>query len=101
MGSPQDIPAPSDYDGDGYVDFAVYRLNDWYILTSGNAGAYSVNWGYIPDVPLPADYDGDGLGDVAIYRPDNGVWYVRRSSSGTGLSVEWGVDGDIPVRPQP
>jgi hypothetical protein len=57
-GTSTDVPAPADYDGDGQVDFAVYRPSEskWYILlsTTGYTANIAVAAGTpLVDLPLP------------------------------------------------
>ena len=86
--SPRASKVPSDFDGDGKADIAVYRPSSgvWYLLQSGDAydptkyKAYL--WGISTDIPVPGDYDGDGLADIAVRRPSTGIWYILQSSDG-------------------
>jgi len=83
------LPTPSDFDGDGRSDAAVFRpsTGQWWMR-----GLAPVVYGVTGDVPLSADFTGDGRTDVAVFRPSSGVWYVH------GLpAVAFGRTGDVPV----
>jgi hypothetical protein len=94
---------PSDYDGDGRADPAVYRTTtgEWFILNSSGPPTH-VGWGApsLGDVPVPADFDDDGRTDIAIYRLLTGEWFVIRSTNGSLLTLSWGAPslGDMPLR---
>jgi hypothetical protein len=68
-----DVPVPSDYDGDGRADVAVWRSTDgrWYVIRSSDGAQSAVQWGAasLGDIPVPADYDGDGRTAFAVFRP--------------------------------
>lgn len=96
-----DVLVPSDYDGDGKADVAVWRPGSshsvFYVLPSTTGTPFGVQWGAPTDFPVAADYDGDGKSDLAVWRPSDGVWYILQSYTNTPLGVAWGQSGDVPI----
>lgn len=108
-----DAPVPSDYDGDGKADLAMFRFdfkgvyddpNTYYVLRSSDSTVQAQQMGdFNTDYLCPGDYDGDGKTDFAMWRgygPDtNGVWYVMRSTDSNIQAQAWGLgDSDVPVQ---
>ncbi|MBV9210653.1 MAG: VCBS repeat-containing protein [Acidobacteria bacterium] len=99
-GEPRAIEShPSDYDGDGTSDFAVFRPSSggWFILNSGSNTFNGVQFGANGDVPVDGDFDGDSRSDIAVFRPSTGQWFILRSSDGQFLATQFGQNGDKPV----
>jgi hypothetical protein len=103
-----DTPVPTDYDGDGKADLAVYRYgmspnNSYLIRRSSDLGYRVQTWGsYTTDFTLPGDFDGDGKGDFVAARtggtPSSPLyWWILQSSTGTMRFVPWGNSADLPV----
>lgn len=91
---------PSDYDGDGRADPAVYNAANatWTIRHSATGQTTSTVWGSTGDRPVQNDYDGDGRTDLAVFNNAySAVWTIRRSSDATTRTETFGTTGDIPV----
>jgi hypothetical protein len=107
FGTTGDIRINGDFDGDGYLDYAIWRPanGSWYVYPSGctgggacsSPGLMTKQWGLPGDIPVPGDYDGDGKTDYAVYRPPYGLWFIILSSTGQTVIQQWGLPGDIPV----
>lgn len=76
FGISTDKLVPSDYDGDGKTDLAVYRDGTWYLQRS------------------MLGFAAIGRTDIAVYR--DGVWHVKLSWAGY-RAFQFGSPGDIPV----
>jgi len=97
-----------DFDGDGRIDFTVWRPwngGDWYIINSQTGLQTQTHWGGWGDIPVPGDYNGDGKTDIAAWRPETGDWWVLYDPTtdtyppDSYLKQNWGSGalGDIPV----
>jgi Carboxypeptidase regulatory-like domain/FG-GAP-like repeat len=90
------VAAPSDFDGDGKSDIAVFRPSDggWYVLKSSSGFTTSSldRFGLPGHIPVPGDYNGDGTIDRAVFQPATATWFVQNL-----LQIQFGQPGDIPV----
>jgi hypothetical protein len=93
-GTPGDVPAPADYDGDGRDDAAAWTpaSGTWKIVMSGDGSTQTAAWGGPADKPVPADYDGDGRADLAVWRAASAEWIIRNVGQ-----FYYGASGDVPV----
>jgi hypothetical protein len=103
-----DIPAPSDYLGQGKSQIAVFRPTSQQMFILSNAtgtGATSIvnlGFGQAGDVPQFIDFQGSGRGQVILYRPSNQNWLVRQDDGTNITAGPFGGSfapsaGDIPV----
>lgn len=90
---------PSDFDGDGTSDLAVFRPSSgtWFLINSGSNTFSGIQFGAAGDVPIDGDFDGDARNDIAVWRPSTGAWFILNSSNGTVNGTTFGQNGDKPV----
>jgi hypothetical protein len=83
MGLPGDLPVVGDWDGNGVVNYGVFRPNvspSTFFLDVDRIGG--ADWtvplaGFYPqDIPVAGDWDGDGDDDIGAYNPLNGTFYL-------------------------
>ncbi|MEO8702123.1 MAG: hypothetical protein ABI867_18920 [Kofleriaceae bacterium] len=106
FGLENDLPlGPVKRDGDGQLDFAVWRPSNgtWYYLlnprSNWTSGYAEVQWGTPGDVPVQGfDLDHDHLDDEVVWRPAGSgtTLFFRSSTTGAFNSVAVGNPGDIP-----
>ncbi len=90
--------APSDFDGNGTAELAVYHpsTGNWY-LSFGGVTRWTHAFGWSSAIPVPADYDGDGLQDFGVYHPASGNWYILESASGHSETIQFGWSATVPL----
>lgn len=111
-----DFVLPTDFDGDGNADIAVWRgVNAtgpqggfFFILRSSDSTVNTVDFGILGDDPtVSGDYDGDGLSDPAVFRCPSAAagqctYYYLGSNNNPGGNitfVPWGFGQFFTVFP--
>jgi uncharacterized delta-60 repeat protein len=96
-GTTGDKAVRGDFDGDGWMDPAIFRLSTgtWVFRRSSNQQVVFEQWGVASDRLVPADYDGDRRTDLAVFR--DGTWFIRPSGGGALRFIQFATATDVPV----
>jgi hypothetical protein len=99
FGDPGDVPLSADFDGDGIIDYAIYRpsTRQFWWKRSSDSVLGSSTFGDTNDIPIVADFDGDGKTDISIYHPSTSRFWFINSVSGILGSIQVGKVGSIPA----
>lgn len=101
FGQPGDVPVTGDWNGDGRMNYGVYRPDQarFFLDTDWDGiGDISRNFGRPGDIPVTGDWNGDGRADLGVYRPDTCRFYLDSDGDGMAdMAIAFGRLGDIPV----
>jgi hypothetical protein len=92
-----DVPLIGDFDGDGQMDFTVWRPfnGTWYVLLRAKPDApVVIQWGIAGDIPLMPRINNGYRTSLVVWRPWNGNWYVWNDNS---PPISMGLPGDLPL----
>lgn len=98
-----DVPAPNDFDRDGFADLTIARSENgqraWYTRMSRNGEMRVIPWGLSSDGFFTGrtDFDADGAADILVIRNEGGqrVFYILRSSDSQFQVIRWGLASDV------
>ena len=86
-------PLVGDFDGDGLVEGAVFRITDgvWGVAqTTGSLSAWAdFSTGSAWSRQLVGDFDGDNRDDIANYNSVTGKWMVSISTGSAFTTTKW------------
>lgn len=84
-----DIPKPQDLNGDGIIDFSVYRpaTQSTYVTYTNLSNADTFKFGTgTSDFTVKGDYTGDGIEDLAFWEPIHAKFFILKSDLGFNVT---------------